>query len=98
MPLGEEPLTFGEYQLKIRDGDIVSPRIEPNEPLKTECRHFLECVMHNLPPATSARDGINVLRTLEAIDRSIKARGATVEVEKHECYSHSYAGTAGSVA
>jgi predicted dehydrogenase len=98
MPLGEEPLTFGEYQLKIRDGDIVSPRIEPNEPLKTECRHFLDCVMHNLRPATSARDGINVLRTLEAIDRSIKAHGATVEVEKHECRSNSYATAAGSVA
>jgi predicted dehydrogenase len=98
MPLGEEPLTFGEYQLKIRDGDIVSPRIEPNEPLKTECRHFLDCVMHNLPPATSARDGINVLRTLEAIDRSIKARGATVEVEKDGYCSDSYATTASYAA
>jgi predicted dehydrogenase len=98
MPLGEEPLTFGEYQLKIRDGDIVSPRIEPNEPLKTECRHFLDCVMHDLRPATSARDGINVLRTLQAIDRSTKMQGATVEVEKHGDYSESYTATAGVTA
>ena len=35
--------SYGEYHFQIRDGDIVSPRIELIEPLKNQCRHFLEC-------------------------------------------------------
>jgi len=40
----EEPLNYGESRFEIRDGDIISPRIKPAEPLKNQCRHFLECV------------------------------------------------------
>src|SRR6202030_4360826 len=40
----EEPLNYGESRFEIRDGDIVSPRIKPTEPLKNQVRHFMECV------------------------------------------------------
>jgi predicted dehydrogenase len=75
-----EPLTYGEYQLQIRDGDIVSPRIEVSEPLKNQCRHFLECVMTDVTPMTGGRDGERVVRVLEAIDRSLRSNGTPVEV------------------
>jgi predicted dehydrogenase len=85
----EEPQSFGEYQLKIRDGSIISPSIEPSEPLKSQCRHFLECIHTGLKPKSSAQDGINVLLTLEAIDRSVQSQGTTIKVEQqHECYAH----------
>lgn len=96
--LSEEPQSFGEYQLKIREGSIISPFIEPSEPLKTQCRHFLECVIHGLKPKSGAEDGVNVLLTLEAIDRSIQLHGTTVKVEKHECYGHASESAAGSAA
>src|SRR5438067_5759347 len=35
-----EPLNYGECQLQIRDGDILSPVVEASEPLKNQCRHF----------------------------------------------------------
>jgi predicted dehydrogenase len=75
-----EPQTYGEYRLQIRDGDIVSPRLEASEPLKNQCRHFLECVATGAMPATSGRDGERVVRVLEAIDRSLTLKGAPVEV------------------
>ena len=84
----EEPQSFGEYRLKIREGSIVSPSIQPSEPLKNQCRHFLECVHGGVKPRSSAEDGINVLLTLEAIERSMELQGATVKVEKHECYAY----------
>jgi predicted dehydrogenase len=87
--VSEEPQSFGEYQLKIRDGSIISPSIEPSEPLKSQCRHFLECVHTGLKPKSSAQDGINVLLTLEAIDRSVQSQGTTIKVEQqHGCYAH----------
>jgi predicted dehydrogenase len=75
-----EPVTYGEYRLQIRDGDIVSPRLEVSEPLKNQCRHFLDCVTSGTAPMTSARDGTHVVRVLEAIDRSLMLKGAPVAV------------------
>ena len=81
-----EPLTYGEYHLQMRDGDIISPRLEVSEPLKNQCRHFLECVASGAKPTTSGRDGERVVRVLEAVDRSLKLKGAPVEVLKDTCY------------
>jgi len=78
--VSDEPLSFGEYNLQIRDGDIVSPKIEVREPLKEQCRHFLDCVRNGSKPLTSAWEGCDVLRVLEAAERSMKARGTEVEV------------------
>ena len=83
-----EPLTYGEHQLQIRDGDIVSPKLEVAEPLKNQCRHFVECVTSGATPMTSGRDGERVVRVLEAVDRSLKQNGAPVEVMRDVCDEH----------
>jgi predicted dehydrogenase len=76
----DEPLSYGEYTLQIRDGDILSPKIEIREPLKEQCRHFVECVREGLLPLTSGWDGLDVVRVLEAADRSIQAKGVQTGV------------------
>lgn len=83
-----EPQSFGEYQLKIREGSIISPSIQPSEPLKNQCWHFLECIHTGLKPKSGVEEAIGVLLTLEAIERSMHLHGTTVKVEKHECYAH----------
>lgn len=75
-----EAPSYGEYHFLIRDGDIISPRIEVSEPLKNQCAHFIECVTQNLRPLTCGRTGLEVVRVMEAVDRSIKLRGAPVEL------------------
>lgn len=76
----DEPVTYGEYRLQIRDGDIVSPKLDISEPMKNQCRHFLECVCSGTPPMTNGRDGEHVVRALEAVDCSLALRGAPVEL------------------
>lgn len=71
----------GEYPLHIRDGDIISPRVLATEPLKNQCRHFLECVETGATPRTPGEDGVNVVAVMDAITRSIEARGAPTPVE-----------------
>jgi len=85
----QEPLNYGEFRFEIRDGDIISPRIEPVEPLKHQCRHFLECVRTGKRPVSSGVEGRDVVRVLEAVNRSIELKGLQVEVESKGDYVHS---------
>lgn len=77
-----EASSYGEHQIQMRDGDIFSPRIEVSEPLKNQIAHFMECVIQGKRPITSAWDGLNVVRVMEAIDRSIEQNGAPIEVAR----------------
>jgi len=75
-----EPQNFGEYQLVLRDGDILSPRIPASEPLKEQCKHFVDCVLNGKEPITGGESGYDVLRVLEAINLSMEQQGAHVSV------------------
>jgi predicted dehydrogenase len=72
--------SFGEFKLLVRDGDIISPKIEPSEPLKNQCMDFVEAIANGRPPAAHGRFGLGVVRTLVAIEASMRSRGAAVAV------------------
>ena len=95
-PVSPEPQNFGEYHFQLRDGDILSPRLEVTEPLKNQCQHFLECARSGCRPLTSGWEGHEVVKVLEAIDRSIQKNGAQVEIGISKV--HNYARQNGSVA
>ncbi len=71
---------YGEY-LTVRQGDIHIPRLPTGEPLDLECRHFARCIAEGKPPATDVRHGAEVVRVLDAADRSLKSGGAPVVLE-----------------
>ena len=79
-----DPETFGEYQLSYRTGDIVSPRIEATEPLSLELADFANSILEGTTPASSAAVGLDVVRTIEAVDRSLADGGIPVGVEGAE--------------
>jgi predicted dehydrogenase len=62
--------TYGEW--RTRTGDIYSPKIPNDEPLKLECRRFLELVANGPGDFKEARDGVAVVRALEALQRSLE--------------------------
>jgi predicted dehydrogenase len=70
----------GDVELMLRDGDIISPRIEASEPLRNECNHFLDCIRHGIRPLTSGYEGREVVRVMQAVERSIELQGARVEI------------------
>ncbi len=71
---------FGEFRLLLRDGSIVSPRIEQREPLRNLVEHFLDCVEHGKTPISDGESGLRVVRVLAAVERSIERDGARVAV------------------
>jgi protoporphyrinogen oxidase/predicted dehydrogenase len=75
-----DPETFGEYQLSYRTGDIVSPRIEASEPLSLELADFAQAILEGRELISSASVGLDVVRTIEAVDRSLAQGGSPVRV------------------
>jgi predicted dehydrogenase len=61
---------YGEWQ--TRTGDIFSPKIPTDEPLKLECRHFLSLVAGDGDRQAVARDGALVVRVLERLSESLR--------------------------
>ena len=67
----EQPAeTYGEW--RTRTGDIYSPKIPNDEPLRLECRHFVSLVRGDGDRSGAARDGLAVVRTLEQLQRSLE--------------------------
>src|ERR1035441_7735201 len=50
--------------------------LDAAEPLKEECRHFLECVASRRNPETDGLEGIRVLRVLNACQQAMETRKA----------------------
>jgi predicted dehydrogenase len=73
-------LGYGSYQFALRDGDIVSPSLAYQEPLKRQVLHFIECVEQGKRPLTDGLDGLQVVKTIEAANRSMRKNGVPVPV------------------
>jgi predicted dehydrogenase len=64
--------TFAGFRLSIREGEVMIPGVKLNEPLLTECQHFIECVQTGTQPLTDGSDGLNVVKALEAASQSMQ--------------------------
>jgi predicted dehydrogenase len=65
----QDVTSYGEYI--ARSGDIWSPHISNEEPLRIECRHFLERIADGGEPRSGGESGVRVVRVLETLQRSL---------------------------
>lgn len=73
--------TFADFHFSYRYGDIQSPRIEDQEPLKVQCRHFLDCASKGEVPRSDGASGARIVGILEGMTESIRQRGAYVTLQ-----------------
>ena len=67
----QEPAdTYGEWL--TRTGDIWSPKIANDEPLRLECERFLALVRGDGDPGEATGNGVAVVRALEQLQRSLE--------------------------
>jgi predicted dehydrogenase len=66
----EDWSSYGEYI--ARSGDTHSYRIPNEEPLRIECRHFLERIADGAEPRSGGESGLRVVRVLEALQQSLE--------------------------
>jgi protoporphyrinogen oxidase/predicted dehydrogenase len=77
-----DPGSFSEYQLSYRTGEIVSPRVDATEPLSIELAEFASAILDDAPLVSSPAVGLDVVRTIEAVDRSLAADGIPVPLDE----------------
>jgi predicted dehydrogenase len=66
----EPASTYGEW--RTRTGDISSPKIANDEPLRLELQHFLRLVGEGPGDHREARDGLAVVRALDRLTTSLR--------------------------
>lgn len=67
--------------VSYRSGDVVSPRVQPTEPLRAMIEHFADCVRGGLDPITGGIQGLRIVKTLEAASESLKLGGRAIDVD-----------------
>jgi len=72
--------TFAEFHYAYHYGDVYAPYIKQEEPLKTECQHFLDCIRDGAVPLTDGGRGLELVRILEASSESLKRGGSPVDL------------------
>ena len=80
--------TFAEFQYAYHYGDMYVPYIKQEEPLKTECQHFLDCIKNGTSPLSGGKQGLELVRILEASTSSLEKGGAPVELAGARKRSH----------
>jgi UDP-2-acetamido-3-amino-2,3-dideoxy-glucuronate N-acetyltransferase len=65
-------------------GDGEGVPIEMQEPLKLEAERFLECIETGKSPKTDGREGLRVLRILDACQRSLETGGSIIDLSSQK--------------
>jgi len=76
----EDPETFGQYHLSYRTGDITSPKLSTEEPLAAQIDAFVACCRDGSPSRVDIALARDVVRLLDAADRSLMQGGAEVAI------------------
>ncbi len=69
-----------DESLSLRFGEVTIPALPASEPLRLECQHFIQCVENRTKPRSDARDGLRVVRVLDAAQRSLEAGGNAIKL------------------
>jgi len=69
-----------EALVQYRTGDMYSPKVNQTEALALGARECIDAIKQNRQPLTSGYDGLEVVKLLEASDKSLKSMGKIVEI------------------
>lgn len=69
-----------EALVQYRIGDMHSPKVIATEALALGAKEFISSIKEGRDPLTSGKDGLDVVKILEAGEESIKHRGKLIEL------------------
>ncbi len=88
--VSEEKLLLYHHKIDWLDRIPVASKEEAevvpvlmDEPLKAECRHFLECIETKQQPKTDGQEGLRVLKILQASQASLDDNGRNIHIGSH---------------
>ena len=57
--------TYAEFPYSYKYGDIVIPKLDGTEPLRSQLSHFLDCIKNDKTPRSDGNNGLQVVKILE---------------------------------
>ncbi len=72
------PESYGEFRLKLRRGDMTSPALPGDEPLRLQCEEFLTAVKAGAVDSEQSEFELRVMRVLEAVNEAVNGNKRTV--------------------
>jgi predicted dehydrogenase len=78
--VSQDPEGRHQVLFSYRSGDVVSPRLENAEPLRTLVDHFADCLEKGAEPVSPGEQGLRIVRVLEAAQESLRRGGARVSL------------------
>src|ERR1035441_1600663 len=83
----ENKLVLFDKRIEWKNGAMEASKpqgtpvaFNPDEPLRRECAHFVDCVRQRKEPFTPGSEGVRVLEVLQACQRSLQMNGEPVQV------------------
>jgi predicted dehydrogenase len=72
---------YGEFlRVSLWEGEVSRPKVPLGEPLKAQSQAFLDAIKTGRSPRSDGAFALGVVRTLEALDTSLKAGGTPVDI------------------
>jgi predicted dehydrogenase len=72
------PVNFGEHRMAYRTGNITSPRVGTDEPLRVEIADFAHSIRTGRQPRSSMQLGLDVVEMIEAAELSMRHSGSAI--------------------
>ena len=83
----EDKLLLYPHEIKWENNVPVPAKAEPerleiskSEPLRLECKHFLDCISNGKQAITDGQEGLRVLKILKASQRSLDNNGSQIRI------------------
>jgi UDP-2-acetamido-3-amino-2,3-dideoxy-glucuronate N-acetyltransferase len=87
----DEKLLLYPHEIKWENNIPVPTKADPErlnmpqaEPLRLECEHFLNCIADGKKPLTDGKEGLCVLRVLNASQRSLDGNGRRIKLSEYD--------------
>ncbi|MFC1576411.1 Gfo/Idh/MocA family oxidoreductase [Candidatus Omnitrophota bacterium] len=80
----DQGFEWKNHVLVPRKNGVTIVDLESTEPLRAECKHFIECIEKGNIPKTNGESGVKVLQILKACQQSLENNGMPVNLFKEQ--------------
>ena len=72
---------FTQFKAVLHEGDVTIPKISLGEPLRNQCKEFIDCVENRRRPLSDGRFGTLVTRVLSGALKSLRQKGEIIPLQ-----------------
>lgn len=76
---------FGDFPYTYKYGDIIIPKLDGAEPIRTELEHFIHCIENGATPLSDGKNGLQVVTILESAQESLKNGNCQIRIQDCAC-------------